>query len=201
MPYTQCSAAADANLINSYYFALRIKSLQITSTYKVFETERLILKPFDITDAAFLIKLLNSPKWLQYIGDRNVHTEEEAVAYIKERMISQLERLGFGNNLVIRKEDNMPMGACGLYERPGLPFVDIGFAFLSAYEGKGYGYEAASRLLQAGKEDFGLQKVCAICTKENSASQKLLNKLGLQFLKFIRMEAGKEEMMYYEKEM
>ena len=175
--------------------------MQAKSPYKSFETERLVLKPFEVSDAAFLLTLLNSPKWLQFIGDRNVHTEEEAVDYIKVRMISQLERLGFGNNLVIRKEDNTPMGACGLYERPGLPMVDIGFAFLPEFEGKGYGYEAASCLMQAGKEVFNLKKVCAIATRENTVSQKLLGKLGLLFVKNILMEGDKEELMYYEKEL
>ena len=170
-------------------------------SYQSFETERLLLKPFAVTDAAFLLQLLNSPKWLQYIGDRNVHTEIEAVDYINIKMIPQLERLGYGNNIVIRKEDNIPMGVCGLYERPGLTMVDIGFAFLPEYEGKGYGYEAASRLLQVGKEGFDIKKICAITVKENLASQKLLTKLGLQFIKNIFMEGDKEELMYYEKEL
>jgi len=175
--------------------------MKIAKPYLSFETERLILKPFEITDASFLLTLLNSPKWLQYIGDRNVHTEAEAADYISVKMIPQLDRLGYGNNLAIDKESNIPIGACGLYERPGLPIVDIGFAFLQEYEGKGYGYEAASRLLKAGKEDFGLQKVCAITTKENVASQKLINKLGLKFIKIISIETDKEDLMYYEKEL
>lgn len=175
--------------------------MQAVTTYKTFETERLYLKPMDETDAAFLLKILNTPKWLQYIGDRNVHTEAEAVAYIKTKITPQLERLGYGNNLVIRKEDKTIVGVCGLYERPGLSIVDIGFAFLEQFEGQGYGYEAASRLLLAGKEDFGLEKVCAITTKDNLASQKLLKKLGLQFIKHITLEEGKEELQYYEKEL
>ncbi len=175
--------------------------MQINSPYPVFETERLILKPFDIGDAAFLVTLLNSPKWIQYIGDRNVHTEEEAVAYIKERMLPQLEKLGYGNNVVIRKDGMIPIGASGLYERPGLPMVDIGFAFLPGNEGKGYGFEAASRILKAGKENFGLKKVCAITTQDNTASQKLLDKLGLQFIKLIKMDGDRDELMYFEKEL
>lgn len=172
-----------------------------TSPFRVFETSRLYLKPFDITDASFLVRLLNSPKWLKYIGDRQVHTPEEGEVYIRNRMLGQLERLGYGNNLVIRKADNTPMGACGLYERPGLPMVDIGFAFLPEFEGLGYGYEAAACLLKAAKEIFGLSKVCAICTPENAASRKLLGKLGLQFIKMIRLEDGREELMYFEIEL
>ncbi len=88
------------------------------------------------------------------------------------------------------------MGACGLYERPGLDVVDIGFAFLEPYEGKGYGMEAAIKLLQVAKKEFNLTKVCAITDKKNIASQKLLSKLGLSFEKNIEM--GGEELMYYE---
>ncbi len=168
-------------------------------SFKTYETERLLLKPFDSGDAAFLVRLLNSPKWIRNIGQRNVHTIADAEKYIADRMTTQLERLGYGNNLVIRREDNQPMGACGLYERPGLEIVDIGFAFLEQYEGKGYGYEAASRLLEAGKEDFGLQKVCAITITENKASQKLLEKLGLVFIQMKELDG--EELMYYEKEL
>jgi RimJ/RimL family protein N-acetyltransferase len=175
--------------------------MKITSPFRIYETERLILKPFATTDAAFLIQLFNSPKWIQYIGDRNVHTAEQAVAYIQERMLGQLERLGYGNNLIIRKEDHLPMGACGLYERPGLPMVDIGFALLPEFEGQGYGYEAASHLLGEANKHFGLKKVCAITTQNNINSQKLLDKLGLQFIKLIRMETDKDELRYYEKEL
>ncbi len=173
--------------------------MQPTSIYKTFETERLWLKPMDETDASFLLQIVNSPKWLQFIGDRNLHTEEAAAAYIKEKVTSQLERLGYGNNVVIQKKDNMPVGVCGLYDRPGLPIIDIGFAFLENFEGKGYGYEAASSLLKGAKENFGLDKVCAITSMENQASQKLLLKLGLEYIKMIKLENDKEEMLYYEK--
>jgi hypothetical protein len=35
---------------------------------KIIETERLILKPTDVEDAAFVLALLNSPKWKEYRG-------------------------------------------------------------------------------------------------------------------------------------
>ena len=42
------------------------------SKFKIFETDRLILKPTSEEDAEFIFELLNTPKWLKYIGDRNV---------------------------------------------------------------------------------------------------------------------------------
>ncbi|MEO7444576.1 MAG: GNAT family N-acetyltransferase [Ferruginibacter sp.] len=164
----------------------------------VLETERLFIKPIALADAPFILELLNAPSWIKFIGDRNVHTVSEAEEYIRVRMLPQLEKLGYGNNLVIRKEDNVPMGACGLYERPGLPIVDVGFAFLPAFEKKGYGFEAASAVLQSARDNFGLRKVCAITLDENLASKNLLKKLGLTYIKDILMEGDSHPMMYYE---
>lgn len=138
------------------------------------------------------------PKWIQYIGDRNVHTVAEAENYIKERMMQQLERLGYGNYTVIRKEDGALMGCCGLYNREGLEGVDIGFSFLPQYEKKGYAYEAARCLLDAAFAKFDLDRVGAITLKENASSRRLLEKLGLKFVKNIMLEGDDEELMYYE---
>lgn len=167
-------------------------------SYLTFETERLFLRPTTEEDAAFILTLLNTPKWIQYIGDRKVHTEEDARNYIRGRMLPQLERCGFSNCTVIRKEDQVKMGVCGLYDREGLEGVDIGFAFLPEYEGKGYAYEAASRMIKAGREDFGLTLIKAITIEENLSSRKLLEKLGLAFVKKFNMEDDPVELMLYE---
>lgn len=164
--------------------------------YTNFETERLYLRLAAIEDAPLTLALLNMPKWIKYIGDRKVYSLIQAETYIKTKMLPQVERLGFGNYTVIRKEDDVKMGFCGLYDRDGLEGVDIGFSFLEIYEGKGYAFEAATCLKNAAFTDFGMSKIGAITIEENSASRKLLEKLGLKFVKNI--EIGGEELMYYE---
>jgi len=106
--------------------------------YKAFETGRLILKPTSEEDAEFIFKLFNTPKWLKYIGDRNIKTVENARAYIKTVMLSQLRKLGYSSYTLVKKQDNVKVGTCGLYNREGLAGIDIGFALLPEYEGKGY---------------------------------------------------------------
>lgn len=165
---------------------------------KTFETNRLLLRPAIIEDAAFVLELLNTPKWLQFIGDRNVKNLDAAKVYIKNRMLPQYERLGYGNYTVIRKQDAIKIGCCGLYDRDGLDGVDIGFSFLPEYEGQGYGYESAHCIMQAGITQFGLQKIGAITVEENKASQRLIEKLGLVFNKKIRLGDEDEELLYYE---
>jgi len=167
------------------------------SKIQKFETERLILRPTSLDDAAFILELLNTPKWLQFIGDRKVYNLEDAAKYISQKILPQQEKLGFSNYTVIRKSDQAKMGSCGLYDREGLEGVDIGFAFLPAYEKMGYGYESALKIKEVGFDIFKIKKIKAITTKENIASQKLLEKLGLEFSKMINLPDDEEELMLY----
>ena len=166
-------------------------------THKTFETERLQIKPTLEEDAAFILDLLNTPKWMQYIGDRNVHTVEDAKAYIRERMLPQLEKLGYSNYTVTRKSDGEKLGTCGLYNRDGIEGIDIGFAFLPQFEKKGYAFESVQKLLEVAIHDFTIKKISAITTKENSASQKLLTKIGMTFKKKVRIPNDDKELLLY----
>ncbi len=162
------------------------------------ETERLLLKPTNEDDAEFILSLMNTPKWLQFIGDRNVKSLQDAIDYIKENIMPQFDRLGYGNFTVIRKNDGAKMGSCGLYDRKGLEGVDIGFGFLPAYERQGYAYEASLKIKQLAFDAFDLKSIGAITDTDNIASQKLLEKLGLQFIKTINLNDADEEVMFYQ---
>ena len=166
-------------------------------TFKSFETERLILKPSAIEDADFVFALLNSPKWLQYIGDRDVKNIAAARAYIEERMLPQLQKLGYGNYICIRKSDHAKMGSCGLYAREGLQGVDIGFAFLPEYEGMGYAYEPAKRIKVAAFQEFNIPEIKGFTTKDNFSSQKLLEKLGMTVTGTTFLPNDEEELLVY----
>lgn len=165
---------------------------------KNYETERLVLKPADISDADFFLELYNMPSFIKYIGDRNLRTKQDAENYIKNRFLPQIQKLGFGNYVVILKEDNTKIGAVGIFEREGLDVLDIGFSFFEKYEGKGFAYEAANKLKEIAATDFGVKKISAITTKDNYSSQKLIEKLGLKFQKTVTIPNDDEELMYYE---
>ena len=70
---------------------------------KSFKTKRLLIRPVIIEDAPFILELMNTPKWIQFIGDRNVKTVDAASNYIKEKAFPQLEKYGHTNNVIIRK--------------------------------------------------------------------------------------------------
>ena len=165
---------------------------------KTYETERLIIKLVDINDAEFLMQLLNTEKWLKNIGDRNIHSIEDAQKYVREKNLPNIERLGYGNCVVILKENNAKIGTVGLYDREGIEGVDIGFAFLEEYEGKGYAYESARKVMDIGINGFGITKVSAITLPENLSSIKLIEKLGLKFKEVVRIPNDDVELNLYE---
>ena len=72
---------------------------------------------------------------------------------------------------------------CGVIKRADFESPDIGFAFLPQYEGKGYGYESASAVLDYCKTEFHLKRILGITLETNTASINLLVKLGLTFEK------------------
>jgi RimJ/RimL family protein N-acetyltransferase len=153
----------------------------------VLETNRLVLRKLTDADAGFIIDLLNQPSFLRYIGDKGVRNTEDAVRYIQTGPIASYERFGFGLYLVELKETDVPIGMCGLLKRETLPDADVGFAFLPDYWSQGYAFEAASAVMTYGREDLGLPRIVAITALDNSASIKLLEKLGLEFEAVIKL--------------
>lgn len=158
------------------------------------ETERLYLRWFDEGDAAFILRLLNEPSWLRHIGDKGVRTLADAEGYIRQRIAAYQN--GIGLFLVALKESGGPIGMCGLVRREGLDEVDIGFALLPDYWGQGYAYEAASAVLEWGRQ-HGLAHIVAIVSPDNDPSCRLLERLGFVFEEVVWLPDNPEALKLY----
>jgi RimJ/RimL family protein N-acetyltransferase len=159
----------------------------------VLETDRLVLRRLSIEDAEFILALLNEPSFVQFIGDKGVRTMDDAREYILQGPICSYERFGFGLYLTTLKESGVPIGICGLLKRESLGDVDVGFAFLPQFWSKGYALESASAVMAYGRSRFGLKRIVAVTDPDNQASIRVLEKLGLEFEKMVRLsEDGPE---------
>ena len=152
------------------------------SSYLSFESDRLYLRPTTEEDAALVLAILTAPKALKFIGDRNLYSEEDAREYIRSRALPQLRERGYANYTLVTKETGTKVGVCGLYVRPDLELIDLGYALHPDHEGQGYAREASKRIMQAAKERFGQLKLSAITHGENTASIKVLEALGFAHL-------------------
>ena len=167
------------------------------SSFKSFKTQRLFIRPTQEEDADLIYQLMNTPKYIAYVGNRNINSMDEATQYIQLKMLPQLHKLGYSNYTLISIDNGEKLGVCGLYSREGIAGVDIGFGLLPQYEGHGYAYEASKRILKAGFEEFEIPTIKAITSKKNTASQTLLHKLGLKMIGTTKLPNENEELLLY----
>ena len=164
---------------------------------KTVDTDRLLLRRFNVDDAPFILTLLNEPSFLRYIGDKKVRNLEDARQYILNGPVASYERNGFGLYLVELRESYTPIGMCGFLKREELPDPDIGFAFLPEFWSKGFAFEAAAAVLEDARERLNLQRILAITSLDNEASIKLLERLGFRFERFIKLSADGEQVKLF----
>ena len=165
----------------------------------ILTTSRLSLREFSLSDAPFIRTLLNTPGWLQFIGDRGVATNGDAEQYLTNGPIQSYAANGFGLWCVCLIDDGSAIGMCGLLKRETLEHVDLGFAMLPASHGMGYAREAAAATLSFAHERLGIVKVLAITSQSNARSIHLLEKIGFQFDRLHRQ--GDEELMLFVNEL
>lgn len=151
----------------------------------VHQTDRLILRRLALKDAPFILNLLNTPAWLENIGDKNVHNVSDAENYLRQGPLKSYQTHGFGLYLVTLKTEHTSIGICGLIKRDGLDFPDVGFALMPEYWGLGLASEAALATLQHAKDSLNIERVVGITNLENIGSMRVLENAGLRFEKNI----------------
>ena len=142
-------------------------------------TARLVLRRLSLADAAFIVQLVNQPSWLQWIGNRNVHTLDDAETYINSGPMSMYERYGVG--LCGVELAGTLIGMAGLIKRAPDAEIDLGYAFLPEYWGQGYATEVAQALLNYAMQTLKLPRIIATTHLENQQSIKVLERVGMQF--------------------
>jgi [ribosomal protein S5]-alanine N-acetyltransferase len=152
-----------------------------------FETERLSLQSIQLSDFEFIKQLVNTEGWITYIGDRNIHSDEEAQNYIQK--ITSNECIKYW--VVRLKNERISIGIITFIKRDYLAFHDIGFAFLPQFGKNGYGFEATNTVLKALQINGKHSEILATTVPTNTKSISLLEKLGFYFQEEIEQENEK----------
>jgi RimJ/RimL family protein N-acetyltransferase len=163
----------------------------------ILQTPRLTVRPLELDDAPFVLELVNEPPWLAHIGNKGIHSPEDAAGYIRNGPMRMYAERGFGLWAVERNESHEPIGICGLIKRDTLADIDIGFAFLQRVWGNGYALEAAAATLAHGTDVLHLERIVAVTTRANRRSSDLLRKLGFRFERNVRLDTDGDELELY----
>jgi len=152
-----------------------------------YSTQRLLLNLISEHDDDFIFSLVNSKGWLQFIGDRNVHSKKDSINYIKR--IQNTPDLFYW--VAKLKNSKTPIGIVSFLKRNYLEHFDIGFAFLPEYNGHGYAFEATEKILSVVSKKAEHSHILATTIPQNINSINLLTKLGFHFEKEIEVQHEK----------
>jgi ribosomal-protein-alanine N-acetyltransferase len=161
------------------------------------ETARLSLRRFVFDDAPHVVELLNQPSFIRNIGDRGVRNADDAHRYLHDGPMAMYEKYGFGLWHCSRRTDGAFVGMCGLLKRDILPDVDVGYAFLPEHWGQGYAFEAANATVELGAGKFGLKRVIGVVSDHNTASIRVLEKIGMSYERMFPMRPDEPEVRLY----
>jgi len=145
----------------------------------ILETSRLILRELVPADDGELFALNNDPDVIKYTGDPAFRNVQEARSFLEN--YDQYRKYGFGRWAVILKKDGDFLGWCGLKYDPSINETDIGFRFSKRYWNQGFATESAKACLTHGFDKLDMETIVGRAMKENTASVKVLEKLGMQF--------------------
>ena len=146
------------------------------------ETERLLIRPFELADAEEIQAIWRDPETMHWIPSGPVATVEAARQKIERFMTHQAEH-GFSLWAVREKDTGRIVGDCGLFLVEGKgPEVELAYRFGRDFWGRRYATEAAGACLLYGFERLGLERIIAITSPDHIASRRVMEKNGLTYV-------------------
>lgn len=147
---------------------------------KILETERLILRTWTLADAPKLFEICGDADVMKRLGTgKPYETIDQADEFLRWAENYQTAN-GFCRWAVLLKENQEIVGSCGFARPHGTEEIELGYLLAKKFWGKGLATEAAKACLHYGFERLKFNEVIAITDLENTASQKVLEKIGFE---------------------
>ena len=147
----------------------------------ILQTDRLVLRELNVNDSKSFYELNQNQNVIKYTGDTSFENITEAENFL--RNYNDYEMNGFGRWAVIDKSSGEFLGWCGLKYVREIDETDIGFRFFEKYWNRGFATESAMACLKYGFEKLNLKTVFGRAMAENTASIKVLEKIGMKYEK------------------
>lgn len=144
------------------------------------ETKRLVFKQIGDDDLQGVYQIYGDEDLTKYFvsgADKSIEQTRERIEKIK----SHWNKYGFGDFILLDKEDSSAVGYAGLHYKQNGGNVNVSYIIDKKMWGKGLGYEACMALVYYGFRIAGLDKIAAEIDPQNSSSIRLIEKCGFQF--------------------
>ena len=160
----------------------------------ILETTRLLLRPVTSADLDGFAAMNADPDVMRYIGEGKPQTREQTHLCIYT-ILEHWEQHGFGLYTIVDKVTRAYIGFCGLQYLDNTSEIEIGYRLAQQFWGTGLATEAAKASLRQGFDEFGLNRIVAVVQPGNLASQRVVEKIGLRYVKDARFY--KTDVKYY----
>ncbi|MBA3715650.1 MAG: GNAT family N-acetyltransferase [Pyrinomonadaceae bacterium] len=160
------------------------------------ETSRLLLRKFEPRDLAPLAEIFSDPEVMKHIGGKP-RTLKQTCDYIVWVIMKDWIEHGFGWWAVEHKETGKMLGYCGLRHIDDAPDVDLGYCLARECWGRGYATEGARASLRYGFEELQLEQIYGVIAPDNTASLRVLEKLGMRYRKAAPYCDWAHDLAYY----
>lgn len=149
---------------------------------EVIETERLILRKFDYSDADDMIKYWVSDPDVQYMYSEPVYTTKEEVKELLKKYTDSYEKDDYYRWALIHKEKNVCIGQIAFFLVDNKNhFAEIEYCVGKKFQGSGLATESTCAVIAFGFETVNFHRI-QICHKEhNLASKAVIKKCGFNF--------------------
>ena len=152
------------------------------------ETQRLIFRKFQEEDAEGMFRLNSDADVIRYTGDDPFTSIEEARSFIQQ--YDAYKTSGYGRLTLLLKDTMEYIGWCGLRYDVNSRETDLGFRLLKSHWNKGFATEASMCCLQDGFQRLGLERIIGRAMMENTASIRVLKKIGMEYEKEFEAHGG-----------
>lgn len=148
----------------------------------ILQTPHLLLRQFTLDDAPLLLLLNSNPEVLKYLHEPLLKTEEQALQVLQNIILPQYKN-NLGRWAIHLKSTNEFIGWCGLKYLADTDEIDLGYRLMQQFWGNGYAYEAAKHTMDYGFNQLHLKTIVGRAHIDNVGSLKILQKIGMQFIK------------------
>lgn len=143
------------------------------------ETARLRLRMFTPDDAETFYRIWHDPHVLKYI-DQNWNPTLEDVRATMTRQIERWRERGFGQWVIVLKDEERIIGYIGFKFLADTPEVELLYGIEKPYWNRGYTTEAGRACLRFIFENTDQDRIVAVADPENVASWSVMEKLGMR---------------------
>jgi RimJ/RimL family protein N-acetyltransferase len=157
----------------------------------IFETDRLIVRPWTLDDVEASFQMYGDPEVMRYLGRfgaaevvKSVDEQRERLAKMIERYATIPELQGWVAGAIELKSTGEIVGTSLLKPLPDgndviTNEIEVGWHLARAHWGKGYATESGAGAIRYGFEVKGLDVINAVVYTENLASRRVMDRLGM----------------------